>query len=210
MAKGEYEIKILQSKRVKIQAKSPEPYSTIYKKIKSRNTEFYTYNTKQERSFRVVLKCIHHSKDIDLWKEALEDLGHKPTNIWNVKNYKTKQPLPIYFIDLQPDINNKDIYTIKLLPGCRIEVETLRPKRTIPQKPNCVKCAGPHHTSKCSKKERSDEVKCVLCDENHPANYKIKVTKDKISYPLSQKTTASQISLSKTKYQTRNSKPIQK
>lgn len=188
VAQGNYEIKILQNERVKIQAKIHEAYSAIYKELKCRDTEFFTYKTKQERSFRVVLKRIHPSTDIDTLKEALEDLGHKPTNIWNVKNNKTRQPLPIFFIDLQPNSNNKDIYNIKSLLNCRIEIEPPRPKRIIPQcsncqqyghtqnfchrQPKCVKCAGSHHTSKCSRKERSDKVKCILCEGNHPANYK--------------------------------------
>ena len=188
VAHANYEIKILQNERVKIQAKAHEAYSAIYKELKSRDTEFFTYKTKQERSFRVVLKRIHPSTDNNSLKEALEDLGHKPTNIWNIKNNKTKQPLPMFFIDLQPNHNNKDVYNIKTLLNCRIEIEPPRPKRTIPQCSNCqqyghtqnfchrqskcVKCAGSHHTSKCPRKERSDKVKCILCEGNHPANYK--------------------------------------
>lgn len=202
VAKGEYEIKILQGERVKIQAKVPEAYSIIYKELKSRHTEFYTYKTKQDRSFRVVLKRIHPSTDMDLLKQALEDLGHRPTNIWNVKNNKTKQPLPMFFIDLQPNINNKDIYNIKSLMNCRVEIEPPRPKRTIPQcsncqqyghtqnfchrQPRCVKCAASHHTSNCPRKERSDKVKCILCEGNHPANYKgciVYKELQKVKYP---------------------------
>ncbi|CAH2083988.1 unnamed protein product [Euphydryas editha] len=188
VARGNYEIKILQNERVKIQAKAHEAYSAIYKELKCRDTEFFTYKTKQERSFRVVLKRMHPSINTNSLKEALENLGHKPTNIWNIKNNKTKLPLPMFFIDLQPNHNNKDVYNIKTLLNCRIEIEPPRPKRTIPQctncqqyghtqnfchrQPKCVKCAGSHHTSKCPRKERSDKVKCILCDGNHPANYK--------------------------------------
>lgn len=35
-----------------------------------------------------------------------------------------------------------------------------------------VKCAENHSTMACPRKTRSDSVKCVLCDGNHPANYK--------------------------------------
>jgi hypothetical protein len=38
--------------------------------------------------------------------------------------------------------------------------------------PRCVKCAGTHRTTNCPRKERSDQVKCVLCSGNHPTNYK--------------------------------------
>jgi len=36
---------------------------------------------------------------------------------------------------------------------------------------NCVKCGGPHATKTC-KKARDTPVTCVLCNGNHPANYK--------------------------------------
>jgi malonyl CoA-acyl carrier protein transacylase len=35
-----------------------------------------------------------------------------------------------------------------------------------------VKCAGGHLTNQCHRKERSSDVRCVLCGGNHPANYK--------------------------------------
>ena len=38
--------------------------------------------------------------------------------------------------------------------------------------PRCVKCAGLHATSECTRKEKSKDVKCALCEGNHPANYK--------------------------------------
>jgi len=36
---------------------------------------------------------------------------------------------------------------------------------------NCVKCGGPHDTT-TSKKTRETQAKCVLCNGNHPVNYK--------------------------------------
>lgn len=202
VASGDYELKILQGERVKIQATSSESYSTIYKELKSRNTEFFTYQAKQERSFRVVLKHMHPTTDIEELKHALEKQHHKPTNIWNIKSSKTKQPLPIFYIDLQPSPNNKEIYGIKSLLNCGVHIEPPRPKRIIPQcsncqqyghtqkfchrQPKCVKCAESHHTTNCPRKERSDKVKCILCDGNHPANYKgciIYKELQKVKYP---------------------------
>lgn len=188
VAQGEHEVKVLRNERVKIQPKSAESYSTIYKELKKKNTEFYTHQPKQDRSFRVVLKHLHPSTDKDEIKAALEELDHKVRNIWNIQNRTTKQALPMWNVDLEPTENNKDIYKLQCLLNCRIVVEPPKPKREIPQCSNCqeyghtqkfchrqsrcVKCAGSHHTSQCSRKERSDSVKCILCDGNHPANYK--------------------------------------
>lgn len=39
-------------------------------------------------------------------------------------------------------------------------------------KARCMKCAGVHLSHDCTRKGRSNNVKCVLCEGNHPANYK--------------------------------------
>jgi hypothetical protein len=53
-------------------------------------------------------------------------------------------------------------------------------------KPRRVKCASNHPTIQCQRKERSSDVRCVLCGGNHPVNYKgCRVYKDlqKKTYP---------------------------
>lgn len=202
VTQDQYEIKVLRDNRVKIQPKSADSYSIIYKELKGKNTEFYTYQPKTDRSFRVVLKNLHPSTDKEEIKIALNEMDHKVTNIWNIQNRKTKQALPMWNIELEPKDNNKDIYNVKSLLHCRIIFEAPRPNKNIPQctkcqeyghtqrfchrHPRCVKCAGAHHTAECPRKERSNQVKCVLCDGNHPANYKgCTVYKElqKIKYP---------------------------
>lgn len=185
---GSFEIKILPKNQVKIQPTSKEAYKTIVKELDVKGTEYYTYKPKHERSFKVILKHMHPSTDTDEIKAALLDLDHSVTNIWNMKQASTNNPLHLFVVELQPKSNNKDIYNIKNLLHCRIKFEPPRPKRTIPQcsnclayghtktycrrSPRCIKCAGNHASIDCSRKERSENVKCALCDGNHPANYK--------------------------------------
>lgn len=187
-ARDDYEIKILRDHQVKIQPTSIQAYETVVNELQGRGTEFHTYKPKQDRSFRVVLKNMHPHTDTDEIKNAIEDNGHKVINIWNIKDRTTKQPLPLFFIDLKPSPNNREIYSVKHLLHCRIVFEAPRPKRDIPQcangqryehtkrfchrRPRCVKCAEEHLILDCPRKGRSDQVKCVLCNGNHPANYK--------------------------------------
>lgn len=187
-ASGGYELRVLSNNRVKIHTKTPEEYRIIVKQLEIKETEFYTYKPKQERSFKVVLKNLHPSTNPEEIKQALKDAGHDATNVWNIKQRATKQPLHMFIVEIAPKSNNKNIYDIQYLLHCRIKFEPPRPVRTIPQcancqqyghtkaycrrKPKCIKCAGDHQSAKCSRKERSDMVKCVLCDGNHPANYK--------------------------------------
>lgn len=94
----------------------------------------------------------------------------------------------MWYIKLKPRENNKDVYNVKSLLHCRILFEPPRPKRVIPQCTNCqdynhtqkfcnrqprwVKYADLHHTSVYPRKERSNQVKCVLYEGNHRVNYK--------------------------------------
>lgn len=136
----------------------------------------------------MILKNTHPSTDLNDIKLELSELGHDCVNIWNIKQRKTKKPLPIFIVELKPHENNKNVYHIKYLLKCKITFEPPRPKRDIPQcakcqqyghtkaycrrNPKCIKCAGDHLSVDCPRKTRSNEVKCVLCEGNHPANYK--------------------------------------
>jgi PAX-interacting protein 1 len=109
-------------------------------------------------------------------------------NIFNIKQKQTNIPLPLFFDDLKPSKNNRDIYQIETLNYTKVKFKPPRPNQNIPQcskcqryghnqaycyhSPRCVKCPSSHLNKQCSKKEKSENVKCVLCDSNHPANYK--------------------------------------
>lgn len=81
--------------------------------------------------------------------------------------------------------NNNSVFDIKEILNCKVRIDP--PKKSNPQCTNCqqlgdtesfsrqskcVKCAGNHHITKCSKTCNSVAT-CALCDEKgHPANYK--------------------------------------
>jgi len=188
VAGDDFELKVLTGNQVKIQPKAADKYKAIIQALAEKHTEFHTYQPKGDRSFRTVLRGMHYSTDISEIKSAIEEHGHAVMNVFNVKQNRTNIPLSLFFIDLKPSETNKDIYQIESLNHTKVKFEPPRPKRTIPQcskcqryghtqaycyhSPRCVKCAGNHHTKQCPRKERSEQVKCALCDGNHPANYK--------------------------------------
>lgn len=188
VANNGFEIKVLRDNEIKIQPSSEETYSVITKALIEKNTQFHTYKLKGERPFNVVVKGLHQSSSPEDIKIELESLGFDILNVSNVKHRLTKKPLPMFYVNMKQNANNKDIYKIEHLLYTKILVEPPRKKREIPQchkcqryghtykmcnhNPRCVKCAGPHSTSECARKEKSKDVKCVLCEGNHPANYK--------------------------------------
>jgi hypothetical protein len=179
-------VSFMNNEQVRVQPTESSVYTTIVKALIDKNTEFHTYKPRQDRSFRVVLKNIHPSTDLNDIKQDLKDKGHEVMNIWNVKQRITKKPLPIHFVDIKPCSNNKEIYNITTLLNTIVQFEAPHAKREIPQcmrcqqfghtknycrkNPRCVKCAAQHLTSDCPRTTKDDNVKCVNCHEKHPAN----------------------------------------
>lgn len=94
----------------------------------------------------------------------------------------------MFYINLKPSLENKQIYKVEYLLQCSIVFEVPIPKRDIPQCANCqkyghtkkfyyltlrcVKCAKNHTTADCPKKERSANVKYMLYKGNNSVDYK--------------------------------------
>jgi hypothetical protein len=181
IVKQSYEIKALAGNQVRIQPKTPDSYRAIIKALAEKNTAFHTYKLKYEDNYRVVLKNMHFSiNPADIGSE-IEKLGHTVTNIYNIKHNLTKLPLPIFFVDLKPVTNNKEIFNVEYLQQCKVKIEPPKQKRNIVQcancqryghtknychlKPRCVKCAGSHSTTQCPRKERSSDIAVSSVEE---------------------------------------------
>ena len=100
ISKEEYKLKI-SNNRVKILPTNLDAYRKLTKLLKTLNANFHTYQLKEERSFRVVLRNIHHSADLDELKFELLKHGHEVTNISNIRHRITENPLSLYFIDIK-------------------------------------------------------------------------------------------------------------
>jgi len=108
-------------------------------------------------------------------------------NIMNIKHKQTKDPLSLFFVDLESQANNKEIFHLQFLRNAKITIEAPHKSRNIVQckrcqaygqsktyctKPfRCVKCGGQHDSKDCTK-PRHNPAKCALCGQDHPANYK--------------------------------------
>uniref|UniRef100_A0A1B0GH17 Putative nucleic-acid-binding protein from transposon x-element n=1 Tax=Lutzomyia longipalpis TaxID=7200 RepID=A0A1B0GH17_LUTLO len=172
---------------MKIQVKSIDAYRALLKALKEHNTDMHSYQPKSDRTFRVILRNIHHSTKPEEIIKALQELGHCAKNVHNIKD-KNRRSLPMFFVDLQTDPKNREIYDINRLLGYVVKFDPPRPRKEIVQcarcqrlghtkafchrPPRCIKCTGAHLTKDCERKVRDDNVKCVNCGGNHPANYR--------------------------------------
>ena len=109
------------------------------------NAKLHTYQLKQERPFRVVLRNIHHSVDLDELKFELQKLGHKVTNINNIRHRVTKNPLSLFFVDIKQKENNKEIYNVNRLMKSIVKFEPPLVKKEIVQSKRCQRYG---HTQK--------------------------------------------------------------
>jgi hypothetical protein len=94
---------------IKLNCTTPDTYRNLIKHFKENGIYYHTYQLKEERAYRVVLKYLHHSTDVEDIRQELLDLGHTVRNIINVHHRITKEPLNLFFVDLEPAGNNKDI-----------------------------------------------------------------------------------------------------
>lgn len=172
---------------VKIMPSNVDTYKVIRNFFVEKEINHYTYQLKHEKAYRVVMRGMHHSVDTtDIIKE-LEALGHTVRNITNARHRQTKEPLPIFYIDLEPKPNNKKIFDVKHLNRTIITFEAPYVKKEIVQckrcqrfghtknfcyRPyRCVKCGENHATAICTKR-RDTPATCVNCNQQHPANYR--------------------------------------
>ena len=186
ISKEDYKLKI-NNNHVKVLPTHADAYRKLTKLLKTLNAKFHTYQLKQERPFRVVLRNIHHSVDLDELKFELQTLGHEVTNIGNIRHRVTKNPLSLFFVDLKRKANNKEIYNVNRLMNSIVKFEPPLVKKEIVQCKRCqryghtqkycnhnfrcVKCAGNHPNDQCTKSPETP-AKCIHCQGEHPANYK--------------------------------------
>jgi hypothetical protein len=156
--------------------------------LTAEGAEFHTFKQKEEQNYRVVLKHMHSQSTLMTSKQKLKSLVIRLQTFGTSNNFGPSYHSPCFFVELKPALNNKDIFNVEILQQCKITFEPPRHKLEIAQcsncqryghtknycrlQPHCVKCPGDHLTLHCQRKDLSSAVRCVLCDGNHPANYK--------------------------------------
>ena len=171
-----------------MQTNTPETFRKITRSLKEKNAAYHTFQLKTDKSYKAVIRGLHPKTNTGKISEELAKIGHQVRSINNINKYDTKQPLPLFLIELEPRNNNKEIYDIKQILNTIVTVEPPRHKKDIPRcmrcqqyghtknycnrSPACVKCAKNHLTIHCPYSGKIGKVKCYNCNGNHPASYK--------------------------------------
>ncbi|KAL4091575.1 hypothetical protein QTP88_026242 [Uroleucon formosanum] len=121
------------TKGVKLQTFSFDSHRAIVKFLKSENVSFHSYQSKESKPFRIVIRNLHPSTDKDYINKELSDLGFQVKNITNVLQKSTKIPLPFSFIDLLQSQSNHEIFKLNSISFSKVKVEAPYTKKKIPQ-----------------------------------------------------------------------------
>ncbi|KAL4126891.1 hypothetical protein QTP88_011091 [Uroleucon formosanum] len=175
------------TKGVKLQTFSSDSYRSVIKFLKNENVSFHSYQSKESKPLRVVIRNLHPSTDKDYIIKELSELGFQVINITNVLQKSTKTTLPLFFINLVQSQSNQEIFKLNSLCYSKVKVEAPYTKKEIPQCQRCpsyghtrgycnhtprfVRSGDTHDSSECQK-SRTEPAKCALCGGSHPANYR--------------------------------------
>lgn len=187
--KSSFTYKIVNRNQIRISSNNVEVYKKLLNIVREHGLIGHTFNRKDQRACRIVIKNLHHSTPHNAIKEAIESTGNTVYGeIINAHYGSEKMPTSTFFVNLQPGPNNKAAKEIKFIYNQAVRIEEPKKRKTVVQcqrcqqyghsknyclKPyRCVKCAQSHKTSECPKKDRNTPALCALCLGPHPANYK--------------------------------------
>lgn len=94
--KEDFAYKASRDGQIRLMIKNISSYRAVVKFLDETRKSFHTYQPKQERAYRVVLKGIHFTTPVSEIKSDIEQKGHKVRHISNIRNMKTKQPMPMF------------------------------------------------------------------------------------------------------------------
>lgn len=172
---------------LKISTTNPDSYREVIKYLITGKAEYHTYQARENKAFRIVIRNLHPSSPTVDIGAAIEDIGYSVRHVSNVIHKSTKCPLPIFFVDLEPAQINNEIFKLTSLLHTKIKVEEPHKRREIIQcsncqeyghskgycahPPRCVRCADFHPTTQCTQSKDISPT-CALCRGNHTANYR--------------------------------------
>ena len=187
--KKDFTFKIINKNQLRVSCNTVETYKKIIKVVRENGLIGHTFNRKDKRPYRIVIRNLHHTTPISVIKETLESTGNIVIGeIINAKYGPDRKPTSTFFATLEQGPSNKAAKNIKYIYYQSVVIEDPRKRNSVVQcqkcqqyghtknycmRPyRCVKCAQSHKTADCPKTDRNTPATCALCLGFHPANYK--------------------------------------
>ncbi|GFT61933.1 uncharacterized protein TNCV_4497341 [Trichonephila clavipes] len=172
---------------IKIQAESADHHREITKFLTDKQVQYYVTDPPANRPLKLVIKGLLASTDPEDIKKDLIDQGIKIEKVAQLRQFKTKSPLPIFMIEITRDENVDDIFKIRSCLYMQIKFDPFRKNSRPTQcyncnffhhasqncsmKTRCLKCGGGHRTGQCEIKEKIVNPTCINCNaQGHMAS----------------------------------------
>ncbi|GFT59730.1 nucleic-acid-binding protein from transposon X-element [Trichonephila clavipes] len=161
-------------------------YRNLSRWLEQSGVEFKSFMLKQDRPVKVVIRGLPSNTEPEDIKNEIEAEGFKVAKISQMKNYRTKAPMPLFYLQIENGADAPKIFNFTELFGTRIEVKPFDRGNKINQcwrcqgwfhssevchlPPRCVRCAGPHLAKDCTR-AFDEPLRCANCSGEHAANW---------------------------------------
>jgi len=188
-AVGKFKTKATFGSGLRILCDDMATYHAIQIALTEDNVHIHTHQLRSNKGFHVILRYLHHSTP-RLWlQNELNKLGFKTRSVRLMKHRFTGNPLNLFEIELEPQVDgsHEDVLKLKELDRQSVVVERQAKPRDPAQchrcqnyghtknycrRPfKCMKCAGEHPSTACTK-PRATDPKCANCGGKHISCYK--------------------------------------
>ncbi|KAL4131789.1 hypothetical protein QTP88_009046 [Uroleucon formosanum] len=169
---------------LKVQTSNPEAYRTLVHYLRNEKAEFHTFQLKEDKPMRIVIRNLHPSTSTEMIKNELEHRLYEVRQITQVIHRISKILLPLFFVDLEPTDHSKEIFKLESILHTKIKIEKPHKPKIISQcqncqayghtkaycgySPRCVRCGDDHSSSVCPN-SRQDPMRCALCTDAEKA-----------------------------------------
>ena len=172
--------------KITILPKNRADYEKVLSDLTEAGTPYHTYTPTWNKVKQLVLKGLAGVTEDEI-SAALGDLGFVCDKINAIKKKDAPMPnRPVFLVTFTPDVDLNKVRETRYIMYVRVWWEPYKNKRGVTQCHNCqgfghgtkncglpskcVKCAGNHHTTKCTKLKTAP-AKGANCEGNHPANF---------------------------------------
>ncbi|KAL4085108.1 hypothetical protein QTP88_027400 [Uroleucon formosanum] len=139
---------------LKVQTSNPEAYRTLVHYLRNEKAEFHTFQLKEDKPMRIVIRNLHPSTSTEMIKNELEHRLYEPTD-------HSKEIFKLESI-LHTKIKIEEPHKPKIISQCQNCQAYGHTKAYCGYSPRCVRCGDDHSSSACPN-SRQDPMRCALC-----------------------------------------------
>lgn len=170
---------------IQLQAATVDDYRGITRMLSDDKHEYHTYELKEDKPLKVVIRGVPQGIPPEEVKSDLEQQGFKVNNVFRMRRRNNKNDeLPLVLVALPRE--QKKIFDLKTVCRLVVSIESLRrgttrgqcyrcqlyghTQRNCTAAPRCVKCGEGHWFYQCNL-PKDAPCKCANCGGNHPSSY---------------------------------------